>query len=74
MWGLLAVLVPLLGGKGIPKVELCFQSKPPLWEGRKMPKMKNSIYPRPGPAPLQPKECVSRQCPGSVVEAWEGCD
>lgn len=62
------------GGNGTPEAEPCFQSKPTPWAGRKIPKMEKNICPRPGPAPLQPKECVSRQCPGSGMEAWEGCD
>lgn len=39
-----------------------------------MPKMENRICPRPGPAPLQPQECVSSRCPGRGTEVWEGCD
>lgn len=65
---------PYYGGKATPKAVPCFQSNPARWARRKMPKMENSICPRPGPAPLQPEECVSSQRPGSRTEAWEGCD
>lgn len=62
------------GGKATPKAVPGFQSNPARRARRKMPKMENSICPRPGPAPLQPEECVSSQRPGSRTEAWEGCD
>lgn len=62
------------GGKATPKAEPCSQRNPACWIRSKMPKMENGICPRPGPAPLQPAECVSSLRPESRMEAWEGCD